>query len=172
MGLLGAGAAAYVCVSKASGLQIAGGAPATQHPAIEIDPKPRFALSPYLYMQFMEPLGTTDGSVAAAWDTARDRWREDVIEVTKSLSPSLIRWGGCFCSYYRWKEGVGPRDERRPMLNLCWGGVETNQVGTAERIYLMDGPQRCRRAERPSFHPAPLRAKGRVRPREQLRLLQ
>ena len=134
MGLLGAGAAAYVCVSKASGLQIAGGAPATQHPAIEIDPKPRFALSPYLYMQFMEPLGTTDGSVAAAWDTARDRWREDVIEVTKSLSPSLIRWGGCFCSYYRWKEGVGPRDERRPMLNLCWGGVETNQVGTAEFV--------------------------------------
>ena len=30
-------------------------------------------------MQFMEPLGTTDGSVAAAWDFGRDRWRPDVI---------------------------------------------------------------------------------------------
>jgi len=40
-----------------------------------IDPAPRFELSPYLYMQFMEPLGTTDGSVAAAWDFGRDRWR-------------------------------------------------------------------------------------------------
>jgi alpha-N-arabinofuranosidase len=103
-------------------------------PAIVIDPTPRFALSPYLYMQFMEPLGTTDGSVAAAWDSLRDRWRPDVIDVTKELSPTLMRWGGCFSSYYRWKEGVGPRAERKPMLNLLWGGVETNQVGTAEFV--------------------------------------
>ena len=40
-------------------------------PAIVVDPEPRFELSPYLYMQFMEPLGTTDGSVAAAWDFGR-----------------------------------------------------------------------------------------------------
>jgi alpha-N-arabinofuranosidase len=99
-----------------------------------VNPEPRFHLSPYLYMQFMEPLGTTDGSVAAAWDFKRDRWREDVVEVTKKLSPSLIRWGGCFISYYRWKEAVGPRDQRKPMLNLCWGGVETNQVGTHELV--------------------------------------
>jgi len=99
-----------------------------------VSPEPRFDLSPYLYMQFMEPLGTTDGSVAAAWDFKRDCWREDVVEVTKKLSPSLIRWGGCFISYYKWKEAVGPRDRRKPMLNLCWGGVETNQVGTHEFV--------------------------------------
>jgi alpha-N-arabinofuranosidase len=103
-------------------------------PAIVIDPAPRFALSPYLYMQFMEPLGATDGSVAAAWDSLRDRWRPDVIDVTKELAPTLMRWGGCFSSYYRWKEGVGPRAERKPMLNLLWGGVETNQVGTGEFV--------------------------------------
>ncbi|MBN1360758.1 MAG: twin-arginine translocation signal domain-containing protein [Sedimentisphaerales bacterium] len=99
-----------------------------------IDPEPRFELSPYLYTQFMEPLGTTDGSVAAAWDFGRDRWRPDVIDVTRRLSPSMVRWGGCFSSYYRWKEAVGPRDRRQPMLNLCWGGIETNQVGTAEFV--------------------------------------
>jgi len=99
-----------------------------------IDPEPRFALSPYLYMQFMEPLGTTDGSVAAAWDALRDRWRPDVIEATKELAPTLVRWGGCFSSYYRWQEGVGPRAARQPMLNLLWGGVETNQVGTHEFV--------------------------------------
>jgi alpha-L-arabinofuranosidase len=38
---------------------------------ILVDPKPLFELSPYLYMQFMEPLGATDGSVEAAWDHAR-----------------------------------------------------------------------------------------------------
>ncbi len=102
--------------------------------AIAINPKPRFELSPYLYMQFMEPLGTTDGSVAAAWDFGRDHWRPDVIDVTRRLGPSMMRWGGCFSSYYKWKEGVGPRDKRIPMLNMCWGGIETNQVGTAEFV--------------------------------------
>ncbi len=102
---------------------------------LSVDPQPKFSLSPYLFMQFMEPLGNTDSSVEAAWDFERDCWREDVIEVTRKLSPTLIRWpGGCFSSYYRWKEAVGPRDRRKPMLNLCWGGVETNQVGTHEFI--------------------------------------
>ena len=101
---------------------------------LRIDPAPRHDLSPYLYMQFMEPLGTTDGSVAAAWDFAHDRWREDVIEVTKELGPPLMRWGGAFISYYRWREAVGPRGLRKPMLNMCWGGIDTNQVGTHEFV--------------------------------------
>jgi len=66
--------------------------------SISIDPKPKFVLSPYLYMQFMEPLGTTDGSVDAAWDFGADRWREDVVEITQELAPTLMRWGGCLCS--------------------------------------------------------------------------
>ena len=107
---------------------------AENRPAIVVDPTPRFPLSPYLYMQFMEPLGATDGSVAAAWDFKRDCWREDVIDVTKELAPTLVRWGGCFSSYYRWKEGVGPRSERKPMINLLWGGMESNQVGTHEFV--------------------------------------
>ncbi len=107
-------------------------APGTQ--TLRIDTNPQYDISPYLYMQFMEPLGTTDGSVAAAWDFAHDRWREDVIEVTRKLAPPLLRWGGAFISYYRWREAVGPRDQRKPMLNLCWGGVDTNQVGTHEFV--------------------------------------
>ncbi len=102
--------------------------------AIVVDTTPRFELSPYLYMQFMEPLGTTDGSVAAAWDFGQDRWRPDLIDVTRRLAPSMMRWGGCFSSYYRWKEAVGPREKRIPMLNMCWGGIETNQVGTMEFV--------------------------------------
>lgn len=103
-------------------------------PVLAINPEPTFDLSPYLYMQFMEPLGTTDSSVEAAWSFAQDRWRNDVIEVTRKLAPPLLRWGGCFSSYYRWKEGVGPRNQRVPMQNLLWGGMESNQVGTAEFV--------------------------------------
>jgi alpha-N-arabinofuranosidase len=101
---------------------------------IAIDPSPKFALSPYLYMQFMEPLGTTDSSVDAAWDFNRDVWREDVIEATRELSPTMMRWGGCFSSYYRWKEGVGPMAGRKPMVNILWGGIYNNQVGTREFV--------------------------------------
>ena len=108
---------------------------------LAVDPKPLFELSPYLYMQFMEPLGVTDSSVDAAWDFIRDCWREDVIEITRVLAPTLIRWGGCFISFYRWREGVGPMDQRKPMLNLLWGGIYNNQVGTHELVDF------CRRIE-------------------------
>jgi len=101
---------------------------------LKVDPTERHALSPYLYMQFMEPLGTTDSSVDAAWDFLADRWRPDLVEVTRTLGPTLMRWGGCFISYYRWQEGVGPRDRRPPMVNLLWGGVYQNQVGTHEFV--------------------------------------
>jgi len=106
-----------------------------QPAALRVDPAARFDLSPYLYMQFMEPLGSTDGSVEAGWDFLRNGWREDLLAATRSLAPPLIRWpGGCLSSYYRWREGVGPRTRRRPMLNLCWGGTETNQIGTHEFV--------------------------------------
>jgi alpha-L-arabinofuranosidase len=117
-----------------------GGGPQGLNP-IRIDPTPRFELSPYLYMQFMEPLGATDGSVEAAWDHLRDDWRDDVVEATRELSPTMIRWGGIFADFYRWREGVGPRGKRPPMINLLWGGIESNQVGTAELVDL------CRRVQ-------------------------
>lgn len=101
---------------------------------LEVDPAPRFELSPYLYMQFMEPLGATDSSVEAAWDHDRQDWREDVIAATQDLAPAMVRWGGIYTDYYRWREGVGPRGQREPMRNLLWGGIESNQVGTAEFV--------------------------------------
>jgi alpha-N-arabinofuranosidase len=101
---------------------------------LKVDLTPKFELSPYLYMQFMEPLGVTDSSVEAAWDHQRDAWRPDVVEVTRELEPTMLRWGGIFTDFYRWREGVGPRDQRKPMINAMWGGLESNQVGTAEFV--------------------------------------
>src|SRR5688572_28684206 len=105
-----------------------------QDATLELDLKPRYELSPYLYMQFMEPLGVTDSSVEAAWDHRRDAWRPDVIEATRDLEPTMMRWGGIFTDFYRWREGVGPRDKRPAMMNLMWGGLESNQIGTAEFV--------------------------------------
>lgn len=110
--------------------------PADARSLLVIDPVPLFELSPYLYMQFMEPLGATDGSVEAAWDHAADRWRDDVLAATRDLAPAMMRWGGIFVDFYRWREGVGPRTRRPSMLNLLWGGIESNQVGTTEFVDL------------------------------------
>jgi alpha-L-arabinofuranosidase len=107
--------------------------------SIIVDPKPLFDISPYLYMQFMEPLGTTDSSVEAAWDYNSDDWRKDFVELVKDLSPGVIRWGGLLSAYYKWREGVGPVERRPWMRNYVWGGKETNRVGTHEFVDL------CRR---------------------------
>jgi len=99
---------------------------------IHVDVSPRHEISPRLYMQFMEPLGTTDSSVEACWDIDTDAWRKDFIEVTRDLAPSSIRWGGILTSFWKWRESVGEPTSRPPMFNYLWGGVETNRVGVHE----------------------------------------
>ncbi len=102
--------------------------------ALVIDPTPLFDISPHLYMQFMEPLGVTDSSVEAAWDYNRDDWRKDFLETTSDLAPGMLRFGGLFSRYYKWREGVGPAEKRPSMRNYVWGGKETHRVGTHEFV--------------------------------------
>jgi alpha-L-arabinofuranosidase len=102
--------------------------------SIEINPDPVFEISPYLYMQFMEPLGTTDGSVEAGWNYDTDDWREDLITVVRYLSPDVIRFGGNFIRFYKWREGVGLVKDRPWMYNYAWGGKESNRIGTYEFV--------------------------------------
>ena len=99
---------------------------------IPISTEKKWRISPYLNMQFMEPLGTADSSVDAGWDYLRGCWHEDLIDLVRDLAPGMVRWGGCFASYYHWYEGVGPT--RKPMLNLCWDGIYSNAVGTREFV--------------------------------------
>lgn len=130
----GAGAVASLQAANTRGVALGQSSDGTANATIRIDPTPTFDLSPHLYMQFMEPLGTNDSSVEASWDHLNDRWRPDLIKATQSLAPTMMRWGGIFCDYYRWREAVGPRHLRVPMHNLLWGGIESNQIGTAEFV--------------------------------------
>lgn len=60
--------------------------------------------------------------------------RNDVLEALRNLSIPVLRWpGGCFADEYHWKDGVGPREQRKRMVNTHWGGVvENNHFGTHE----------------------------------------
>ena len=59
-----------------------------------------------------------------------DGLRTDVLELTRELGPTVVRYpGGNFVSNYRWEDGVGPRDQRPTRLDLAWHSIETNQFG-------------------------------------------
>lgn len=104
---------------------------------ISIKKNRKHKISPYLFMQFAEPLGCADSSIDAAWDWLNERWHPGAVDMIKQLAPPMIRWGGCFSSYYHWYEAVGPQHERVPMLNLCWDGIYANMVGTCELAELV-----------------------------------
>ncbi len=64
--------------------------------------------------------------------------RTDVVEALKELKVPVLRWpGGCFADEYHWKDGIGPKETRKKMINTHWGGVvEDNSFGTHEFMEL------------------------------------
>ncbi len=108
----------------------------------EIDPK--------IYGVFMEPIRFS-GLRMGLPDTAEfntlygnlydpssplangDGFRKDYIEAMKELKVTNMRWpGGNFVMGYNWQDGIGPKDKRPARINLAWGGVDNNHVGTDE----------------------------------------
>lgn len=64
--------------------------------------------------------------------------RTDVVNALKEMGLPVLRWpGGCFADEYHWKDGIGPKDKRKKMINTNWGGVvEDNSFGTDEFMEL------------------------------------
>jgi alpha-N-arabinofuranosidase len=64
--------------------------------------------------------------------------RKDVVKALKELKVPVLRWpGGCFADEYHWKDGIGPKEKRKKMINTHWGGVlEDNSFGTHEFMEL------------------------------------
>lgn len=64
--------------------------------------------------------------------------RTDVVEALREIRVPVLRWpGGCFADEYHWKDGIGPKETRKKMINTHWGGVvEDNSFGTHEFMEL------------------------------------
>ena len=60
--------------------------------------------------------------------------RKDVMKALKDIEVPVVRWpGGCFADTYHWKDGIGPKEQRKTIVNTNWGGVtEDNSFGTHE----------------------------------------
>lgn len=69
-----------------------------------------------------------------------DGMRNDVVDALKKMKLPVLRWpGGCFADTYHWKDGVGPQEGRKKIVNYHWGGtVEDNSFGTNEFFRLCE----------------------------------
>lgn len=93
-------------------------------------------IDPKIYGNFIEHLGRCIyGGVFEEKSPLSDAngYRRDVLEAVRKLNVSILRWpGGNFSSNYHWMDGIGPRDNRPPRLEMAWGTVESNRFGTHE----------------------------------------
>ena len=66
--------------------------------------------------------------------------RKDVVDALKDMKIPVLRWpGGCFADEYHWRDGIGPKETRKKMVNTHWGGVtEDNSFGTHEFFELCE----------------------------------
>ncbi|MGA1977943.1 MAG: alpha-L-arabinofuranosidase C-terminal domain-containing protein [Bacteroidales bacterium] len=111
-------------------------------------------IDPEIYGVFMEPIQFS-GRMIGAPDTVsfntlygnlydpaspladENGFRKDYIEAMRELKITNMRWpGGNYAMGYNWQDGIGPEDQRPSRINLAWGGVDNNHVGTDEWVAL------------------------------------
>src|SRR5262245_49505808 len=85
--------------------------------------KARDTINKNIYGHFAEDLGRCiyggfyigEGSKQVA---NKDGIRLDVVEALKKLKIPVLRWpGGCYADNYHWKDGIGPKNQRRRTEN-------------------------------------------------------
>lgn len=108
-----------------------------------INPNQKIAsISKDIYGHFSEHLGRCiyDGIFVGEHSKIENvnGMRCDVVNALKDMGIPVLRWpGGCFADEYHWKDGVGPKESRKKMVNTHWGGVvEDNSFGTHEYFEL------------------------------------
>lgn len=99
-------------------------------------------INPNIYGHFSEHLGRCIYNGVFVGENSDipnvNGMRTDVVEALKKMGIPLLRWpGGCFADTYHWRDGIGPRESRKKIVNTNWGGVtEDNSFGTHEFLEL------------------------------------
>ncbi|MBS6203409.1 MAG: alpha-N-arabinofuranosidase [Firmicutes bacterium] len=106
--------------------------------------KKKGRIEPEIYGHFSEHLGRCIYEGLYVKDDSgipnKNGMRTDVVEALKEMQIPVLRWpGGCFADEYHWKDGIGPKETRKRMINTHWGGVvEDNSFGTHEFFELCE----------------------------------
>ncbi|TFG04533.1 MAG: hypothetical protein EU536_04425 [Promethearchaeota archaeon] len=108
-------------------------------------------IDPFVYGNFIEVLGKC--IYGGIWDEYNPQVplvhggiRQDVLEEIRPLKVTVLRWpGGCFSDVYEWKEGIGPRPQRKYQKNKHWhwlgpkfGPKHDNHFGSDEFMTLIE----------------------------------
>ena len=85
-------------------------------------------INPELYGNFSEHLGRCIYEGLYVGEDSEipntNGMRNDVVAALKEMKLPVLRWpGGCFADEYHWKDGIGPKENRKKMINTHWGGV-------------------------------------------------
>src|SRR5690242_2090199 len=100
--------------------------PLTARIKVDIDRKTG-EIDNLLYGNFTEHLGRCIyGGIyePSSPEANAEGFRKDVIQATRDLGVSIIRWpGGNFVSGYHWEDGIGPKEGRPKRKDLAWGDV-------------------------------------------------
>ena len=96
-----------------------------------------------LYGQFIEQAGRiVYGGLFVGKDSPipnEDGVRLDVIQAYRDIQVPLLHWpGGGVADSYHWMDGVGPQEERKPLINRWTHQVEDNSFGTHEFFNLCE----------------------------------
>lgn len=100
-------------------------------------------ISKYIYGQFSEHLGRgIYGGIYVGEDSKIPNvkgMRTDVVSALKAIHVPVLRWpGGLFADTYHWQQGIGPKANRKKIVNTNWGTVtEDNSFGTHEYFELL-----------------------------------
>lgn len=121
-----------------------------QNAKIKIDVERKIGeIDPKIYGVFMEPIqisgrrGLPDSpKLNTLYGTLYDPssplanengFKINYIDAMKELKVTNMRWpGGNFLMGYNWQDGIGPKSRRPARINMAWGGIDDNQVGTDE----------------------------------------
>lgn len=106
--------------------------------------KRKGTINPEIYGHFSEHLGRCIYEGLYVKEDSgipnKNGMRTDVVDALKEMGIPVLRWpGGCFADEYHWKDGIGPKESRKRMINTHWGGVvEDNSFGTHEYFELCE----------------------------------
>lgn len=101
-------------------------------------------ISKYIYGQFSEHLGRGIYEGLYVGEDSKipnvNGMRTDVVEALKEIHVPVLRWpGGLFADTYHWQQGIGPKANRKRIVNTNWGDVvEDNSFGTHEYFELLN----------------------------------
>src|SRR6478752_1229982 len=84
----------------------------------------RGEIDKHIFGNFIEHLGRCiTGGIFDEGSPLSDKngFRKAVLTAVKDMAVPMLRWpGGNFSSNYNWRDGIGPRNQRPPPLEMSW----------------------------------------------------